>query len=346
MITRGHYIGEIIDEFAAIGEQVRMRGKLGAFDLNVYAENFFRDVLNDIHGSNLTNLNQDRSNEPGLDLGDTLKRLAFQVTSTATSEKVNHTLAAITEEQSKQYKKIIVLVIGKRQSSYTINKDLAEKFKFEVKKNIWDLDSLARKAMNLEIDALQQLHRTVRKNVAKLRIELEVADDEGNYPTSSYSKWEERLSPKFGSTNQFLAFYESEMHELDEGDREKLNRSIRKLGSRLSKLPRVTREFLAALLERREEGESRRQPHSSRPWALEPKARREYRAEDFKDELAILEAASLLSVDYDDPHEYGPPEIFITLSRNEDLADWFVRFVEKNGLSYRKIIGAMDFSAF
>lgn len=46
MITRGHYIGEIVDELSAISEQVKLRNKLGMTDLTVIVENFFRDLLN------------------------------------------------------------------------------------------------------------------------------------------------------------------------------------------------------------------------------------------------------------------------------------------------------------
>ena len=35
MITRGHYIGEIIDELSTVAQQVAMRNRLGLTDLTV-----------------------------------------------------------------------------------------------------------------------------------------------------------------------------------------------------------------------------------------------------------------------------------------------------------------------
>lgn len=70
MLTRGYFIGEIVDEMANLAGQVRMRNALHLFDLTVATENYFRDFLNIALSANLKNLNAERSNEPGLDLGD------------------------------------------------------------------------------------------------------------------------------------------------------------------------------------------------------------------------------------------------------------------------------------
>jgi hypothetical protein len=346
MITRGHYIGEIIDEFAAIAEQVRLRNRLGASDLSVYAENYFRDALNILRKANLQNLNDDRSNEPGLDLGDEAKKLAFQITATATSEKVNKTLKAITVKQAEKYTKFVMLIIGRRQSSYTINAALSAKYAFTTK-NIWDMDSLARKAMSLEIGDLQALYRMVRQNSARLRVDLEIPDEDGKYPTSGFDKWEVRVAPKVGSGASFLEFYESKFgEELEEKDRAKLLKAIERLAKDLSILPRITREFLAMLLERQESGDSKRAPHTVNAHLLLPKIEREYQGSDLQGELAILEHAGFISIDGDEPYDYGPPEIFVKISRNEDLAGGFREFVEARSLSYRSAIGAVDLSTF
>ena len=87
MITRGYFIGQIIDELAAVSQQVKSRAKLQLMDLNRYLEDFFKEVLNTTLDYKLINLNEDRSNNPGLDLGDEVAEVAFQITSTKSSEK-------------------------------------------------------------------------------------------------------------------------------------------------------------------------------------------------------------------------------------------------------------------
>ena len=44
MITRGYFIGQIIDELTAVSQQVKSRAGLQLFDLNRYLEDFFKDI--------------------------------------------------------------------------------------------------------------------------------------------------------------------------------------------------------------------------------------------------------------------------------------------------------------
>lgn len=346
MISRGHYLGEIIDEFAAIAGQVKMRNVLGFTDLTVYAENFFRDVLNILLAGNLKNLNQERANEPGLDLGDESAELGVQVTSTATASKVNSTLQKITAEQAKSYKKIVVLVIGKKQSSYSIDPDLSTKYNFS-ETNIWDLDDLARKAIGLELDDLQRLHRLIRSEVARLKVELEIPDQEGKYPTSGFDKWEKRIKPKVGDGAEFAKFIISTTgEELNAQELKQLSDALKKLGRRLSRLPRITREFLAMLYERREKGRSKR---FGNEWAhlLYSKVEREYRGDDLKGELEILEHAGFVRMEFEDTYSYGPPQIGILITHDSDhLAFDFLDFIKNKNLDIRTVIGQADLSAF
>lgn len=345
MITRGHYIGEIVDELSAISEQIKLRNKLGLTDLTVIVENFFRDLLNVTLGAQLENLNKHRSNEPGLDLGDDLIGLGIQVTSTVSSDKVNKTLERITTEQTAKYQKVVVLAVGKRQASYTLKLQLVKKHNFS-EDNIWDIDALARQVVSLEIDKLQEVHRIVRANTVRLRIELEVPDDDGKYPTSGFDQWESRIAPKPGSGDPFLKFYDTEYDELDEADRVKVRKAIVKLANRLILLPRITREFLAMLFERREQGKSRRAPTTLSQHLILSKVEREYRGNDLHGELSILKHAGFVDIEGDSPNEYGPPEIFITISKNDDLLGSFADFIEKSGLSFRRVVGEADLSAF
>lgn len=346
MITRGHYIGEIVDELAGVATQVGVRNRLGLTDLSVYAENFFRDLLNTLLKTKLRNLNADRSNEPGLDLGDESAELAVQITATNSLTKVNKTLDKITDEQAKLYKKFIILIIGKRRPTYKIDESPVRRLGFS-DDDIWDLDTLVRKALALEIDDLQAAHRVVRSNVVRLKVELEIPDEDGKYPTSGFDSWEPKPSPKIGDGRRFMDFIVKDIGgELTEKDKLKIRDAISELGRKLVSLPRITREFLAMLLEHREAGSSRRSPMHAYPHLILPKVERQYLGDDLKGELSILEHAGLLSIDGEGDHDYGPPEIFIRLSRNEDLAYTLTDYVEKRDLTFRQVIGAADLSAF
>lgn len=346
MITRGFYLGEIVDEFAAIGAQVKMRNRVGLTDLSVFCENFFKDVLNCLLEANLRNLNEERSNEPGLDLGDDKKKLAFQVTSAANTQKVNATLANITELQKKQYRKIIVLAICGKQQKYNLDANLANELSFSGK-HVWDMNMLARKAIALEIDKLESLHRLVRANVAKVRVELEIPDESGRYPTSGYDQWEARIKPSVGDGWPFAQFSAEQAGvDTDDVDHAEIAKGLKLLGNQLARLPRVTREFLVMLLERRESKRSRRFREG---WShlLYDKVVREFRGRDVEGELGILAHAGLLRVDGENHHDDGPTEIGVRLSDVSDsLAIGFLDFVEAKQLDLRRVIGEGDLSAF
>src|SRR4051794_38151208 len=112
MLTRGYFIGEIVDALSDVASQVSTRGRLGLTDLNKHAEDFFKTILNYLFSYSLENLNDDRSNAPGLDLGDEANGVAFQITAERTSAKVNDTLAKLTAGQIATYPRIRVLMIA------------------------------------------------------------------------------------------------------------------------------------------------------------------------------------------------------------------------------------------
>lgn len=347
MITRGHYIGEILDELVSVSEQVKLRNALGLTDLTVYAENFFRDILNVIESSKLVNLNQERSNEPGLDLGDKKKRFAVQVTSTASGKKVNDTLEKITAAHAACYDEFFVLIIGKKQGSYTIDESLGKKYCFTAA-NIWDLEDLARKTISLEPEPLQELHKLIRAGTLKLKVELEIPDESGKFKTNSYDKWEVRAKPKYGDGKAFAEYNRTVLRvEIDEDEEKGFAEAIKKLALRLSRLPRVTREFLAVLCERREVGsKSKRFPDHTAHLVL-AKVEREYGDSDLKSELDILQHAGFIDIEYEDPDSYGPPEIGVKMSLDSEALNYdILKFIKKNDLKIRGVIGEADLSAF
>src|SRR5260370_18393433 len=161
MLTRGYFSGEIIDSFSDIAAQVSTRSRLGLNDLSIHAEEFFKVALNLLLDLSLINLNNERSNTPGLDLGDQQAGIAFQVTAERSSAKVKDTLAKLPVQQIATYPKIRILIIGHKQSSYTLNDSQCARTGFTVD-DIWDVDTLCKLCMDLQIHVLQSLYNHVR----------------------------------------------------------------------------------------------------------------------------------------------------------------------------------------
>ena len=343
MLTRGYLIGEVVDDLANLAGQVRMRNAIHLFDLTVTTENFFRDVLNILMRANFRNLNAQRSNEPGLDLGDEVLKIGVQVTSSANSAKVTNTLMKISDDNAKKFKKIIVLGLNKRQQSYSFDTELATKYSFSTD-DIWDLDTLARLTIDLEIDQLHALYNLVRTDSARLKFELEVPDETGKYPTSGYDMWEKPPVLKVGDGTTFQKYMED---LADPPDLQRIQEAIAELSIGLSRLPRVTREFLVMLLEQREAGRSARFNRDGWEHLLLAKVQRQYRGEDLDGELDILKHAGFVEIEGYEPHEYGGAEIGVCIpSSLKDLQLCFVSFVKDQRLSFRSVIGAVDLSGF
>jgi hypothetical protein len=259
VITRGYFIGEIIDELANIAHQVDNRCKLNLTDLNKYIEDFFKEILNRLLDLHLENLNNERSNAPGLDLGDPLKRRAFQITSEKTSTKINNTLETILDEDRMAYSEITILIIGYKQTKYTPNEELWNKFNFK-KENIWDINKICQEAIILDLDTLQSIHQYIKKEIVKVKIELEIPNKEGEFSTSIKNYIEPIAKPKFHE-NALKVYHEYHITKLKNEGLEAddyysiydITQAFYFLSKELAKLPRITREFYAFLLERRDE---------------------------------------------------------------------------------------------
>lgn len=237
MLTRGIIIGRIIDDLSNLQTQIEMRCSIGLTDLNKFCEDFMKEILNTCYSINLKNLNSERSNEPGLDLGDTKAKIAYQITSVNTSQKVNETLKKITTDQLATYSGIKILVIGKKQGKYdALDSALSAKCSFEVS-DIIDISDLCSKMVSLKFDELFSLYQLFEKELQIVITEFEIPNKLGEYKTSLAGKLEVAPNTICLNANKFLNRYNT--HNL---------KSITKEFNRLGKLPRITREFLKILI--------------------------------------------------------------------------------------------------
>jgi hypothetical protein len=301
-------------------------------------EDFFKDVLNAVLDIHLINLNANRSNEPGLDLGDVTAKTAFQITSDASSAKVNDTLAKITDDQAASYSQIRILVIGKRQNSYTLNPALTAKFNF-TEDDIWDTTEHCRLAIAMPLLRLQDLHRMVAAEAARVRVELEVPAPDGTYPT----KLADYIEPKGRPIrSDATVFFNAESTRGLLSSLEEAKKALDALADKLAELPRISREFYAFLLTRSEEqrgvgaGGRRINADLVSRWSRYP---------DTEGELRVLSDRGF--IDFDPPRENGDsPYWDISVPCDSDFAEAFFYFVEDEKLDWTRVVVNLDFSAF
>jgi tetratricopeptide (TPR) repeat protein len=90
-------------------------------DRNKISETVLIPLLGEVYDlPDLRNLNTESHNFPGIDLADDRKRVAIQVTSTATSEKIKHSLSEFVDHGFyEQYDRLIVYILVEKQKSYS-----------------------------------------------------------------------------------------------------------------------------------------------------------------------------------------------------------------------------------
>ncbi|SEO94171.1 hypothetical protein SAMN05444671_3947 [Flavobacterium sp. CF108] len=335
MITRGIIIGKIVDDLASLKYQIETRNKLGQFDLTKYCEDFLRELLNTAYSLNLQNLNKTRSNVPGLDLGDSKNKTAYQITSQKTSQKINDTLEKITEDQIVSYDTINVFIIGEKQTSYTLNPKLAKKYFFTPEKNIHDIDSLLRDIVLLDIQKLEIIYTLFQREFRQVKIELEPIDEKGNFESSYYNAVE--LKPSSQAKNGIKLIgqpsvfgYKRSKAELDE------------LYDNLASVPRVTREIIALIADRGKMGDNYFSSGSVRiiPQALEKFLN--ISSQEMIVEINILENANLV---YVDENQISERTVYFLTVHGEMLNN-LLYWMKENNLSIRTLLNTMDFTVF
>jgi hypothetical protein len=108
-------------------------------------------------------------NFPGIDLADDEKRVAIQVTSTATSEKIKHSLSEFVEhELYKQYDRLIVYILVEKQKTYSgtgFDEIIEGHFHFDIKRDIQDYRDLLEIVNGFQIDRAKRILDILEANI-------------------------------------------------------------------------------------------------------------------------------------------------------------------------------------
>jgi len=345
MISRGYFIGQIVDTLSIIAERVETRCKLGLTDLNLHLENFYKDLLSILYEANFKNLNEDHKNSPGLDVGDALARIAFQITSEKTSEKINSTLLAIDDEQLNKYDDLYVLMVRRKQGSYTGLKDeLLEKCEFSVE-NILDYEDICSKLMYSSLPKLELIYDLCKKESRAVLVELEIPDEDANFPTNARDLSEKIPKPRLGECEKFLKYISTE-HGIAEYELAEIKNTISEISKHLSRLPRITRDCYSVMLERREKGTKFRGDDFIHINA--DKLERYFRGYDIMGEVRILKSDNYIT--FHEPEYEGAESGVFSLDLVGAVDEWILFYIvgycEKEGIPFQRPIVALDFGDF
>jgi hypothetical protein len=233
-------------------------------------------------------------------------------------------------------------MIAGKQSSYTLDAAQSARASFK-KEDIWDIVDLGKLCMDLPVDVLQLLYNHVSSELARIKIELELPDAEGKYPTTLADFIEAIPKPQMSNFVKFNKLLEE--HGLVE-ELEKTQKSFTALSGSLTKLPRITREFLVMLIERRET--ERRRPFGGTDY-IEINADKLTRISRYPDncgELRVL--GSYGFIHFDEPDERGESAYWRVYLPGLELEGFLalLEYVDTGGIPLSRPLVALDFSDF
>nr|MBI1230303.1 SMEK domain-containing protein [Cytophagales bacterium] len=120
MIQRQDYILKISDTLALLETSFRNRIILNLYDSNIFSEDFFEGFLNIVYDLELKNINNKKRNAVSVDLIDEKKRIAFQITSTNTKQKIQETIDSfIKYKLNLEFDSLKILLLKPKKSKYS-----------------------------------------------------------------------------------------------------------------------------------------------------------------------------------------------------------------------------------
>lgn len=152
----------------AFAEAVKTLGKINLHDDNIHAEYFFRDFLNKLYGWNLVDANDEKKNEPGIDLKDEERTLMVQVSSTASVQKVKDSFAKASKVKYKGYRFYFLFLVGSASELRGKKFTVPDEFVFDACTDILDIDSLIARMMSEPFETKRELYELAQVHLAVL----------------------------------------------------------------------------------------------------------------------------------------------------------------------------------
>ena len=153
-MTEHKRLAEIIQtRMAFYVSNLRISNDRDYFDENKEAEYFFCKPLSLLFDADVTNANSERRNFPGIDLADKKKGICFQITSTNTKKKVQHTLDEFLEHKlDEEFDRLIVLIVTLDTPPKCAGLRFKQEFDFDVKRDVWNISRLVQEFAELPAD--------------------------------------------------------------------------------------------------------------------------------------------------------------------------------------------------
>ena len=178
---RKKIIDTIADNLAFLSKSTALNNKIGLFDNNRVAQEFFATLFELVFGyDNLKELDKLHGvgNHPAIDLGDNNAKIAFQITTASNSGKIKDTINKFIEHKLyKTYTRLVIFIIGEKQKTYQVTFDTKSKFIFNKEKDIWDDNYLIKEIDKIKDNSLlENIQIFLEENLSEFKFPESLTD--------------------------------------------------------------------------------------------------------------------------------------------------------------------------
>lgn len=163
-------LNRIIELMALFVHQIKGNTAMNLQDINRLSETILIPLLSEVYGyRNLRNLNdEEKENYPGIDLADEKAKIAFQITSDPSNDKIKETLTKfVKHELYKKYDRLIVYIITEKQQTYSGkgHQDILKgKIAFDKDLDILDYKDIQKKIKGFQIEKAEKIEYILEQN--------------------------------------------------------------------------------------------------------------------------------------------------------------------------------------
>lgn len=165
MIARENCISNITRILSLLKNVVELRGSMNLYDINIHAENFYRDFFNLFWGWSLEDLNVEKKNASFIDLLDRGRKKAIQITSQNDNEKIKDTIEGFLLKPENEGFELKVVLIAKSAKDYRTDFTFGGKVKFDHEKDIIDLERLLSLIKNEKLEKLEAISNFLSQQI-------------------------------------------------------------------------------------------------------------------------------------------------------------------------------------
>lgn len=156
---------EIRDCFDLYRLQIQSSTRQNMYDINIYSENMFLNLLNLVYDWKLVNLNVEKQNEPGVDLADFDKKILVQISSTCTKEKIQSSIRKTCKVKYSGFHFFFLSISADAPELRKLSYECPGEFSFDPKRDILDLDILMKQIGASDIKKLLDIHEMITKEL-------------------------------------------------------------------------------------------------------------------------------------------------------------------------------------